>query len=59
MCFICLNACLIFRIKYEIVVLQSSTFPAGGKGVLQYGIIVLQLQMKECYSMVSKPRFRR
>jgi hypothetical protein len=24
MCFICLNACLIYRIKYEIVILHSN-----------------------------------
>jgi hypothetical protein len=42
MCFICLNACLIYRIKYEIVILHSNVGPAIG------------LMVGECYSLVSK-----
>jgi hypothetical protein len=44
-----LNACHIYIIKYEIVILRSSACLADEKGALQYGIGVLQLQMKECY----------
>jgi hypothetical protein len=45
-----LNACLIYRIKYEIVIPRSSAHLANGKGALQYGIMVLQLLMKERYN---------
>jgi hypothetical protein len=30
MCFICLNACLIYRIKYEIVIPRSNVGPTMG-----------------------------
>jgi hypothetical protein len=40
MCFICLNACIIYRIKYEIVILYSNVGSAIG------------LMVGECYSLV-------
>jgi hypothetical protein len=54
MCFICLNACHIYIIKYEIVIPRSSACPTDGKGALQYGIRALQYGIKRCYSMVSE-----
>jgi hypothetical protein len=59
MCFICLNACLIYRIKYEIVIPRSSACPAR-MGVLQFGIIralqyerVLQFSVRAKVSTLS------
>jgi hypothetical protein len=43
MCFICLNACLIYRIKYEIVIPRSSACPTR-MGALQFGIRALQYE---------------
>jgi hypothetical protein len=47
----------IYIYKHDIVIPRSSACPADGKGALQYGIRVLQIQLKECYRMVSEPKF--
>jgi hypothetical protein len=58
MCFIFLNACLIYRIKYEIVIPHSNVGPAIGLMVEEHHSLVSErYSMKGCYSLVSRPRF--
>jgi hypothetical protein len=59
MCFIFLNACLIYRIKYEIVIPRSNVGPTIGLMVGECYILVSErYSMKGCYSLVSEPRFQ-
>ena len=53
MCFIFLNACLIYRIKYEIVIPHSNVRPTIGLmvGRERYSLVSERYSMKERYNL--------